>query len=162
MNKNKVLKAIFLLPLALALLGGCAKKNIVSAVDPVEAKEAAVKYEKVRATLEQKFKEQNSHQAIEEVQDFAKYRHLPKVDSKHLRTQDYIAEWVVYPYEDRYGMKYDMYSVHAVIHQAEWITDHGAVTDYLDSNKKYVNKHKPYYYKQQSVSGSGDNGNSSN
>jgi len=148
MNKKRCI--LFLCSISLFIFTGCAKLNPAKVDSSAEAKHAASKYKRMASDLEERFKKQSDHQAIEDVQNKASYHHSPEFRSKNLRTEDHIAEWIIYPYEDRYGMKYDLGSVHAIVHEADWISDHGAVPDGVKSRfGDKVNKHKSYYYKHQ-------------
>ena len=122
---------IYLLVLCVFIFVGCSasKEDILSNM-ATEQKQA---YFDTRKMLELEAQDDLAIKLLEGVEDSASLNMVAEdlnIESTQVLIPSKSAVWVVYPYEDRFGVKHNMTDVHIKLSESQWYSDHGESLNY--------------------------------
>ena len=111
----------------LIVLGGCASQTKDSVLSSDAVKEQKLSYLETKASIDRASRDDFSQKILKKIEGSVSIRH--GVD-KEPRTMNVVipadsTTWVVYPYEDRFGVKHNLTEVNMLIRGASWYSDHG-------------------------------------
>jgi len=122
---------IYLLMLCTFIFVGCSasKEDILSSM----ATEQKQSYFDTRERLKLEAQDDFATELIQGVEDSASLNMVAEdlnIESSQVLIPSKSAVWVIYPYEDRFGVKHNMTDVHIKISESQWYSDHGESLNY--------------------------------